>query len=95
MTKKRAVSIGDWVSAEKANGDVYTGWVSQIVGGTASIYIPSVESYAPFSLQTLAICPVYYTEEELDDVIDLALLLKDKAWFEELIKEKESIKWSS
>jgi len=93
MTKRR-VKLGDWVTAENADGDVFTGYVTQIVGTTAGIHFIDDGSFVPFKLEQLAVCPVYYTEEELDAVIDLALLLKDKAWFEELIKEKSKCKTS-
>ncbi|MNG33594.1 IDEAL domain protein [compost metagenome] len=58
-----------------------------------NIYIPKLKAYVPFDTEQLAVCAVYYTEEELDDVIDLALLLKDEQWFKELVKEKEEVKW--
>jgi hypothetical protein len=88
---KNKVKQGDWVTAENEAGEVFTGYVVQISGVTAGVYFMD-DSFVPFKLDQLAVCPVYLKEEEVDTLIDLALLIKDKEWFEELIKEKEKFK---
>jgi hypothetical protein len=86
---------GDWVSAEDELGHAFVGFVTATTSIKCTIYDPKRQGFMSFDKDQVVNCPVYVTEEELDELIDLALLLKDKAWFEELIKRKETIKWSS
>ncbi|MNH20885.1 hypothetical protein D3C79_806720 [compost metagenome] len=85
------VKVGDWVSAETDAGDVYRGWVTNKVGVKVSVKISEFgATFMPlvFTVDQVAVCPVYVNADEVDSLIDLALFLKDKKWFEELMAEK-------
>ncbi|MNB69362.1 hypothetical protein D3C75_158910 [compost metagenome] len=88
------IDFGTWVSAEDVKGNAYIGYVKSKTAQGYVIVIPSLNTERFFPKEVVVKCPLYLTEEEIDDVIDLALLLKDKKWFEELLKEKDSCRWS-
>ncbi|MNM35302.1 hypothetical protein D3C81_459920 [compost metagenome] len=86
------LKVGDWVSSEDAGGKVYMGWVDDL-----PIHFPSFLTMCCIrSGITVAVAreatvrlPDYATYEQLQQLADLALELKDREWFLQITEEMQ------
>ncbi|WP_017472117.1 IDEAL domain-containing protein [Amphibacillus jilinensis] len=91
---KQQVQIGDWVKLQSSKGERIHGYVEKhtgnnqvlqlrvvtsdnhlLAGHSIQVQLDKLERETPFTRYTLA---------ELEQLIDLALLTNDKAWFDAL-----------
>lgn len=86
------LQVGDWVSSEDADGNVYKGWIEEF-----PIHFPSflmmrclnIGKLVAVSKGATVRLPNYATYEQLQQMADLALELKDREWFLQITEEMQ------
>lgn len=86
------LQVGDWVSSEDAKGNVYTGWIEEFPH-----YFPTFIAVWDVHHRYTAIVPKkatvrlpnYLAYEQLQQMADLALELKDREWFLQITEEMQ------
>jgi len=94
MNHDAFVEIGDWVTGKTKNGELIHGFVESTdsLRGTVKVYVVDSDNDIAVgkSIVTLKqwidVLPVstFDDEEHMSDLIDLALVTKDREWFAEL-----------
>lgn len=95
------IQIGDWISGTSDLDEKFIGYVdSMTIDNIAKIWVSQSdhnEIVGDFvqtklsNIKKLTVNPKF-TQDELSSLMDLALMTKDKEWFQDLISE--SIMWS-
>lgn len=86
------LKVGDWVSSEDAKGNTYKGWIDDF-----PVHFPSFILVWDVAQQIFAVVPTeatvrlpnYLTYEQLQQMADLALELKDREWFLKITEEMQ------
>ncbi|MGG1658201.1 IDEAL domain-containing protein [Brevibacillus sp. NRS-1366] len=94
MNHGELVEIGDWVTGKTKNGELIHGFVESTdsLRGTVKVYVVDSDNDIAVGKsivtvkQWIDVLPVstFEDEEHMSDLIDLALVTKDKEWFREL-----------
>lgn len=100
--EKNKLKIGDWVNLSSSKGERIHGYVEKTTGDREVVQIRVVSSENQIlvgqSIQ-VQVSKVsreneveQYSAGELKQLIDLALLTNDKAWFDSLMKEYQALR---
>lgn len=100
--EQNEVMIGDWVNLRSSKGQWIHGYVEKRIGDNDLVQLRVVSSENQLlSNQTIQVQVSKVTKEhdneqysagELKQLIDLALLTNDKAWFDALMSEYQTLK---
>lgn len=93
--------IGDWVAGTTKQGELIQGFVNSILSmqGAAGIFVTASDrdeaigteiAVPEGALRTLS-QTARYNEEQLRNLIDVSLTIRDAAWFGELTSELDSL----
>jgi hypothetical protein len=90
--KQQTVQIGDWVSGTSFMDEKFIGYVESIGNGKVKVYVTqcdheeAVGEWVEASLAKLEKLDDYVPNEteDLRSLMDLALMTRDQAWFNEL-----------
>jgi len=104
MNHEELVEIGDWVKGKTKNGELIHGFVESTdsLRGTVKVYVVNSDNEVAVGKsvvtvkQWIDVLPVFTfdDQEQLSDLIDLALVTKDKEWFTELSAKNATKKQS-
>ncbi|CAG7645810.1 IDEAL domain-containing protein [Paenibacillus allorhizosphaerae] len=95
--KRNGIAEGDWVTGNSLEDEKFIGYVESIdLGGIAKVYVTqsdreeAVGRTVEGRLAKLERLPDYAPTEpaDLQSLIDLALMTRDRAWFEQLRAEQ-------
>jgi hypothetical protein len=102
MFGKQYLEAGSWVKGKLRDGELIHGYIKAMDAGysVASVYIVECDNeeligkIVSVSTKALGKLPVSLarSEGQLINLIDFALLTKDKQWFMELSKELQSLR---
>jgi hypothetical protein len=94
MNRERQLAVGNWVKGKTTNGELIRGYIESIdsLNGTVTVYVvecdndqtvgKSVVTPGPW-LENIPVSS-FTDEDQIRDLIDLALVTRDKDWFMEL-----------
>lgn len=99
--EKNKFIIGDWVNLRSSKGELINGYVEKMTGDHEVVQIRVVSSenqllsgqsiQVQMSKVAIAEATEQYSAGELKQLIDLALLTNDKAWFDSLMQEYQTL----
>lgn len=100
--EKNQIKIGDWVNLRSGKGEWIHGYIEKMTGDREVVQLRVVSSenqllsgqsiQVQVSKVTIAEANEQYSAGELKQLIDLALLTNDKAWFDSLMQEYQALK---
>lgn len=100
MAKMNQLEVGDWVKGKSKNGELIRGFIEEMDSyfGTVKINVVECDNENTIgrTVETLSTwvekLPVsaLYNEEQIRAVIDVALSVRDEAWFMELSEKLQS-----
>jgi hypothetical protein len=102
MNREKQWAVGDWVIGKSKNGELIHGFIESIEAQHGNVKVYVVECDNDSTVGKTIVTPSQYvevlpeaiidSEEQVLDLIDLALLTQDKAWFMELTTKAASLK---
>ncbi|MEW9669912.1 IDEAL domain-containing protein [Ammoniphilus sp. 3BR4] len=105
MRKSNQFEVGDWVKGKSKNGELIRGYIEDTDSYHGVVKVTVVESdnaetigktvETPSSWVEKLPIASYYNEEQIRDVIDVALASKDEVWFMELTEKLKAFKQGS
>ena len=105
MNREQLLEISDWVLGKTKHGELVQGFVETVdsLRGIAKVYV--VKCANENTVGKIVTIPLQWLErmstgtfddlESLHDLIDLSLLIRDKAWFLELAAKAEAVRDSA
>ncbi len=91
------IKVGDWVRGKTENDELFKGFIEtfDVIHGVVKVFIVESDHSKLISKRIVTlrkhVTPLAVTdvkhEEFIRDMIDLALLTNDRAWFDDLVKQ--------
>lgn len=101
MNRFKQLAVGDWVRGKTQNGELIIGFVEATDAEKGSIHVYVVHCDHEKAVGKVAVVHDSWvepmgdsevaSEEQVRDLIDLALATRDRAWFMELVAQEKSL----